>query len=215
MCQNLSELLVISLLVTVSFGWTLRDGTHKYLPRIAATTVLLGLFQTALVFISRSYEDDFTTFHDHDHWPGVVLMVLRAAVSLVLWFGSRRIVKTARGLRSESAEASFVTNLVWAGMMWLLAYPATVILIVPLVPAYHRHRTVEASALFFQCTALGAMSVLFLGLGEAGKLYFEVSTLGSMGDLSLSHASAPDATQKSSGQPIKGKTPLRRRIAVE
>ena len=95
--QNLSELLTIVLLVSVACGWTLVDGTSRHLSRVFATTVGIGAVQMLLELYSRGYEDDFSSYHDHDHWPGKLLMLLRTCVCGVLWAGAWETIKKAGG----------------------------------------------------------------------------------------------------------------------
>ena len=83
----------------------------------------------------------------------------------------------------DSSVCVFISWLVPIGTVYLMSLPFTVLCLVPIFPAYHRHNVVSMSALWFQMLGLAAMSVLFLGIGEQGKTYFKLSTLGTMGDL--------------------------------
>jgi len=66
--QNLSETVAIVLVVSVGWGWTLLDDSARQLGRVWAAASLVGALQLGLELISRKYEDDFSSFHDHDHW---------------------------------------------------------------------------------------------------------------------------------------------------
>lgn len=69
--QNLSETIVVVLVVSIGLGWTLIDGsTSRNIHRVWGLLLVVGALQFAVEVLSRKYEDDFSSFHDHDHWPG-------------------------------------------------------------------------------------------------------------------------------------------------
>ena len=102
-CQNLSELVVVVVVVSVACGWTLVDGAGgaANVKKMGALGAGVGALQLVLELVGRRYEADFSSFHDHDHWPGAVLMLLRAAVCAV--------VGAARCARAASARAAAST----------------------------------------------------------------------------------------------------------
>ena len=99
--QNLSELVVVVVVVSVGCGWTLVDGTFRQMSKVAATAGGLALFQFGLELLSRRYEEDFSSFHDHDHWPGKLLMLMRAACCALVFSGTRKAVKKLGNAVSE------------------------------------------------------------------------------------------------------------------
>uniref|UniRef100_A0A7S2RLJ0 GPR180/TMEM145 transmembrane domain-containing protein n=1 Tax=Rhizochromulina marina TaxID=1034831 RepID=A0A7S2RLJ0_9STRA len=183
-CQNLSELVTVVVILCIGCGWTLVDGRASSVRRVVAIFLGVGTVQFLLEFYSRRLEEDFSSFHDHDHWPGKALLLFRCATCAVLWYGSSRTIRQAGGLLSGSSASLFIWRMSLVGSMWLLAYPFTVLVIVPFFPPYHRHCVVTSAALVFQSLALSILLVLFLGIGKHGKEFFNMSSLRTMGDLS-------------------------------
>lgn len=179
------------------------------------------LISETCVPLSNPTQDDFATFHDHDHWPGQVLMLLRLAAAVLLVHGSKDAIQKAGGwdsggsggggmitpnrsgiaglkkkvsdfvglLKGSSgapAAAVFLARFAAVGTVWLLSFPATVLLLAPSVQPFRRHAVVTGGALLLQTVALSAMMVLFLGLGSPGKAFLKASTISTMGDLDAS-----------------------------
>eukprot|EP00968_Pinguiococcus_pyrenoidosus_P026292 scaffold7067_cov245-Pinguiococcus_pyrenoidosus.AAC.5 len=46
--------------------------------------------------MGRGYEDDFNSFHDHDHWPGFAIMAMRIGFAVMCWVGSSRTLADDR-----------------------------------------------------------------------------------------------------------------------
>ena len=168
--------------------------------------------QFGLELIGRRYHEDFSSFHDHDHWPGVVLMILRISCCAVTINGTSRTLRklgfsvfssgtTSGALRcmrlafgvscgdgteaaaGGSSAAAFIVRFSFWGCAWLLAFPAAVLFVAPAFPPYHRHCVVESAAILCQGGALVALLVLFLGVGDSGKAFLKASTLSAMGSL--------------------------------
>ncbi len=90
MAQLLSELTVALTLVALAFGWMLTDyfRMDAVLARkpMFALSVFCGL-HLWLQFKGRQFEEDFSHFHDFQHWPGALLMLIRIAMLLVFALG--------------------------------------------------------------------------------------------------------------------------------
>jgi len=127
--------------------------------------------------VSRKYEDDFSTFHDHDHWPGVTLALLRGGCCAVLWHGNHAALDRAGGYGGpdSSTVAVFLHRFKWLGTAWLLAFPLVVLVGAPLCPHTLRHLAVTVWSVGLQSAALAAMLTLFLGLGASGQAFLKVS----------------------------------------
>jgi hypothetical protein len=115
--QDLSELLCALVLIALAFGWTIPDpdlvmnptSRNSFLAGMARPAEWLRKLTPASVFVltlvasnilleilGRGFEDDFNQFHDHEHWPGYTLMLMRVGLALLFAFGI---------LRSRTSEA--------------------------------------------------------------------------------------------------------------
>ena len=191
-CQNLSELVVVVVVVSVACGWTLVDGAGgaANVKKMGALALGVGALQLVLELVGRRYEADFSSFHDHDHWPGAVLMLLRAAVCAVVWRGALRAggFGAGGGVDGDGGHkpaAKFLRYFALVGSAWLLAFPWTCLVIAPRFPEARRHFVVTASALLLQSLALCALLMCFLGVGDAGRAFLKISTVGATGSLDV------------------------------
>ena len=186
--QNASELLLSSILIAISFGWTMHGNftrgvvtlggqlrvTRGQLAVIVVSTV--GFLQLVLELAGRGYEEDFNSFHDHEHWPGACLMLLRVALSALLWFGVRDTLQ----LGNKSAVNALLSRLRLVGMSWLLSFPFLVLVVAPMVSPSRRHAFVTLGALLSQFAALTTVGAQLLNMdGE----FFKGSTLAKMGTM--------------------------------
>ena len=207
---TLSESVVVVLLVAVGCGWTLLDGSARRLAPIWGTAAVVVPFQLFLEVVSRRYEDDFSTFHDHDHWPGKLNMVLRIGAACVLLNGCRSALHRAGGYGTDMTAAGlFIFRFAVLGTIWLLSFPLEVFVIAPSVSVTMQHASVTSASLFCQSTALTALVSLFLGLGKVGKDFVQTGSIGSMGDL----CDGPPPATASIGTAVG--SVIRRKVAVD
>jgi hypothetical protein len=133
---------------------------------------LLGWVTLHLVLAqwSRWEGDDFDSFHDFEHWPGKVIVLLRLGLFLVF-------VPVA--LRTQACAGaklrSFYVGWAAVGGLWILALPL-VTLIASGLPAYTRHRTVQWVCSLVQTVALVLYALLFAG--RASSSFKEASSVG-------------------------------------
>lgn len=127
--QDLSELLSALVLIALAFGWTIPDpdlvmnptSRNSFLASIArpadwvrkltpATVFVVSLVAANIVLelLGRNFEDDFNQFHDHEHWPGYTLMLIRVGLAALFAFGILR----SRG--SEAVSTTDATAVVFA-----------------------------------------------------------------------------------------------------
>ena len=66
-------------------------------------------------------------FHDHEHWPGYLLMVLRLMLASLFAYGVRR-TKADSIKGSDEALTRFFFRLQITGCIWFVAFPGTVVL---------------------------------------------------------------------------------------
>jgi hypothetical protein len=83
MSQLFSELVVAFILICLALGWTLTDRfrmTRVLTRTSAAAFAAIALLHLWLQYRGRQFSEDFTFFHDHSHWPGLLLLLLRLAM---------------------------------------------------------------------------------------------------------------------------------------
>jgi hypothetical protein len=129
--------------------------------------VFFALVHLTLELMSRKYHEDFEAFHDHDHWPGYALVLMRVAFAVLFIVAGGSTYATAKS--QDQALAQFIRNLLVIGAAWLLAFPF-VIFTAQGVPLIWRERYVAGGCAFLQCTALAALGILVLVDGSFKKL---------------------------------------------
>jgi hypothetical protein len=201
--QGLSELVISVVLLAIASGWTLAgdfdmlsgsgttggkgglggmsDALQKpaeLFKKITPASVFIAFIftsQLVLEFMGRGYEDDFNQFHDHEHLPGYLLMLLRVLMCVVFQFG---IISTKKNV--GGAVSRFLLQLQICGTLWFLGFPCLVF-VSGYFAAYLRHRIVTGGSLLCQAAALGYMAYLFLFKSE----YHKLSSLSRMGTVSM------------------------------
>jgi hypothetical protein len=191
--QGLSELLIQFMLISLAFGWTIIPNTgadggfFKALARpyeLFKQTSKASIFVGALAFVQftlelagRAYEDDFNQFHDHEHWPGYILMVMRICLAGLFTYGIY-LTKASTVKNQEEEMTRFFRKLQFTGSLWFLAFPMTVFLSSIAAP-YRRHGIVTIGAITTQVGALGYLMFMFLTRSD----YYKISSLRNMGSI--------------------------------
>jgi len=191
--QGLSELLIQFMLISLAFGWTIvpnagEAGTFfkslarpyelfKQVSRASIFVIVLATAQFSLELCGRAYEDDFNQFHDHEHWPGYLLMGMRVVLASLFLYGVRLTKKETT--RSDLPEVSrFFLKLQLTGCLWFLAFPVLVFM-ASLVRDQNKHRVVSIGAIMMQMGALGYLMFMLLTKSD----YYKISTLRNMGSM--------------------------------
>mmetsp|Transcript_762 Transcript_762/g.2963 ORF Transcript_762/g.2963 Transcript_762/m.2963 type:complete len:623 (-) Transcript_762:202-2070(-) len=118
-------------------------------------------FATAyLEMASRRFTDDFSAFHDHEHWPGYCLVALRLCLLVLFLVGGRVTIAAAESRDPEAA--AFLKKLRQVGGFWLAAFPFLVCT-AWCAPAYFRHRYVVGGLALLQTAAILGLAYLCLG----------------------------------------------------
>jgi len=191
--QGLSEFVIQSVLIALAFGWTIAPASgqsseffkslskpHEMFSKMSAGTLftLVQLvLQLSLELSGRVYEDDFNQFHDHEHWPGYLLMVLRLMLASLFAYGVRR-TKADSIKGSDEALTRFFFRLQITGCIWFVAFPGTVVLS-SWAPEYRRHGIVSVGAILTQLGALTYLMSMLLTQSD----YYKVSSLRNMGTM--------------------------------
>jgi hypothetical protein len=103
--QGASELIISFVLIALACGWTLMTMSafdaqgadnvlfqvknaiskpHLLFKALNPGSIFVGstaLLQIVLELVGRKYEDDFNQYHDHEHWPGIMLMLMRICMA--------------------------------------------------------------------------------------------------------------------------------------
>jgi hypothetical protein len=155
------------LLIAFACGWTLIEGaltakhnnpvnpealgedhiTTVFMFGIVLLTILLQLLNKVVLF------DDFTKFHDHETWPGILHVCVRAMLAMVF---STEIIKTIQfqSRRGGGGRAiQFLRSLALWGGIWFWCFPILVA-VASLFAHYLRHRVVTGGVLVLQTGCL-------------------------------------------------------------
>jgi hypothetical protein len=193
--QCASELTISLVLIALAFGWTLGldaqaplqghvgkllAGLHtpgKLLRGLRSPSSLLlfsiAASQVALLGIGRSMaEGSAQSFHEFEHWPGVVLLCIRLVLCGVFVWALQR----SRAVESNVEVLGFLGKLAWFGAVWFLCLPLLV-LVATLLPPYRRHQLVAGGSILVQAAALVLLSTLF----AEGSHFYRMSSLSHLG----------------------------------
>jgi len=192
--QCASELTISVVLIALAFGWTfgleaqeplegqvgkLLSGLHapgKLLRGLQSPSslfiLLIAASQVVLLIIGRSLAEGSDSFHDFEHWPGVVLLSIRIVLCAIFLWALRR----SRTVESNAEVLDFLNRLAWFGAVWFLCLPLLVLVAVVL-PPYRRHQLVAGGSTLVQAAALILLSALF----SEGSHYYRMSSLAHLG----------------------------------
>ena len=118
--------------------------------------VVLTALHLLLEMMGRRYHDEFSQFHDHEHWPGKCILALRVMLWVIFLGGA---LMTHNGCKKGSELRSSMVSLAAFGTVWLLAFPVTVVVAGALPPRL-RHRFVSIGSVLLQMVALQYLSYL-------------------------------------------------------
>jgi len=194
--QSMSELVISTVLIALAFGWTLGVQSQEPIAGVfgkilaglqsparllqgfrSPTFMLLisiALVQLMLQAIGRSFEEDFNNFHDHEHWPGMLLISIR----LVLWVLFTWALRRSRAVERQPEVLAFMKQLWISGTVWFVCLPLLV-LVAMVLPPYRRHQLVAGGSIVLQACALTLLSTLFLNRSE----YHRISSLAHLGSV--------------------------------
>ena len=136
----------------------------------AFLVVALACAQIFLEIASRTYTDDFSGFHDHEHWPGYCLCALRLALAALFAVGNASALQSAE--MQDPDAARFLRDLRAVGLGWMLAFPGLVAT-AWMLPAMWRHRWVTGGCVLLQSTGLVGLGYLV----STSERFLAVSTV--------------------------------------
>jgi len=163
-CQGISELLIQFVLISLAFGWTIIPNTgesggfwksmarpyelFKQVNKASIFILTIAFTQFSLELAGRLYEDDFNQFHDHEHWPGYLLMLMRVGLAGLFIYG----IRTTKSTCAKSAEEEmtrFFQKLSIIGCLWFLTFPVLVFMASVATPQ-RRHAIVTIGSIVCQ-----------------------------------------------------------------
>eukprot|EP00494_Astrolonche_serrata_P006499 UN06523 len=134
--------------------------------------LVLFTFQVWLEYYGRQYEEDFNSFHDHEHWPGYLLMTVRVCWGILFYMGTRSTLKK-ENMDEQKDVQSYINKLSMYGALWFFAFPILVISSM-FIPIHWRHMYVTGGSICFQTVAL----LMMLWNFGRDSSYLHLSTLG-------------------------------------
>ncbi|CAB9501842.1 whole genome shotgun sequence [Seminavis robusta] len=174
-CDSLLMLLILS----IGAGWTLPSDAVRYQPsenavqraftdlasplRSMVQFNLVGMvcggtiaFQAFLCQWGRTYNDDFESYHDLEHLPGKILMLLRIFLGFVALAVTMRTSLQAKVTQLQS----FYRRLAVLGFLWFQSLPFVTWMCNLLVPYYLRHPAVFLWSALLQSSSIVALAFL-------------------------------------------------------
>ena len=136
----------------------------------AFLVIALACAQIFLEIAARAYTDDFSGFHDHEHWPGYGLCALRLALAALFAVGNASALQSAE--MQDPDAARFLRDLRAVGLGWMLAFPGLVAT-AWMLPAMWRHRWVTGGCVLLQSTGLVGLGYLV----STSERFLAVSTV--------------------------------------
>jgi len=176
--EAVCDSLVALLLLSVAAGWTLPSDVVAVQQGATPMQKLLGGLQSPFealhgqsptavlavaIFVShivlaqwgRMYNDDFDSYHDLEHLPGMFLMINRIVLGLCMM-----ACCLSTRMRCSPSLRSFYLQLTVTGTLWFLSLPILTGIVNTMVPYHMRHRTVGVWGAVFQTSGIIVLSWL-------------------------------------------------------
>lgn len=196
-CEGLSQTMIAFVLICLASGWTLVDMDYNKARGNAVGTLLRNPAQLVrganvvivgiIVFVFVSFvlqvlnkmnDDDFKKFHDHESFPGKLLVLLRFCLGLFFVYSFHVTIRFQESRGGEKLLA-FLKRLRLLGGLWFLSFPLLVF-IAEMFSHYLRHRIVSTGVLTIQTTLLSVLGYQFI---SESSTYHRLSTLADSGVL--------------------------------
>lgn len=123
-----------------------------------------------LEIAARRYTEDFSGFHDHEHWPGYCLVLLRLMLGGLFVVGGRTALQAAE--MQDPDAAKFLRRLRKVGVVWMCAFPGLV-MTAWVFPTLWRHRYVTGGLAMLQSGGLLGLAYIVL----VSEAFLSVSTV--------------------------------------
>jgi hypothetical protein len=165
--EGIAQTSVAYLLLAFAGGWTLIEGTitaksegpinpealgedHPstlFVSMMTIVTVLLQLLNKLILF------DDFTKFHDHESWPGFILVLVRTLLAMFFTYQVQQTISYMSRRGNKNNTLKFMRTLALFGGLWFWVFPVLVV-VASFFAHYLRHRIVAGGVLLLQSACL-------------------------------------------------------------
>ena len=215
--EALCDSFLAMLLLSIAAGWTLPSDM---IPMSAPTTAnsmqkllsdmskpigslrkvnaagILGLLvvasHTILAQMGRIYNDDFESYHDFEHLPGKLIMVMRILLGVLFLTASGR----TRNNCHNPKLVVFYTNLTALGLAWFVSLPVLTWVCNTFVPYYLRHPAVFITSALSQSISIVLLAWLVTAHSTA---YHRLSHISKPGEQSLTDELSNATVQNEEG----------------
>ena len=227
--EALCDSLIMLLLLSIGAGWTLPSDAVRF-HRTNESSVLQHAFadlasplrsllsqplhsmvgilgwgtialQALLCQWGRTYNDDFESYHDLEHLPGKILMMIRIVLGLLLLAVAMRTSLQARVKQLQS----FYQKLAILGFAWFQSLPFVTWMCNTFVPYYLRHPAVFMWSALLQSSSLVLLAWLVTSHSKSSAFaqYSHMVSSSTSGG-SLGGAGPPSLTESLSGAGSSG-----------
>lgn len=202
--EALCDASLVLLLLSIAAGWTLPSDVvpisaptnaspfqrlvadlgrpASCLGRVSALGGTLSIAVVALHVVlaqwGRTYNDSFDSYHDFEHLPGRILMLVRILLGLLFLVAS---VQTRNKCQSPKL-VPFYVNLSALGLVWFMSLPFLTWMCGRYVPFYLRHPAIFITSAVAQSACIALLAWLVTAHSTA---YHRVSHVTAPGDSSL------------------------------
>jgi Rhodopsin-like GPCR transmembrane domain len=220
--------LICFLLLAIAAGWTLPSDVISIKQGQDNATVLQKIFvglanptgseswlnifsvfffgsivtHLALAHWGLTYNADYDSYHDLEHIPGKVLMVLRSVLGIFMFAAT---VQTR--IKCKASLESFYTQFAIVGTIWFQGLPCITWMCNTLVAFHRRHPTVVVASAGLQSMSLLLLSWL-VAANEASS-YHKVSHMTQTGENNLTEKIASVRSGKAVTWRLVGKSKVR------
>jgi hypothetical protein len=224
---------LVLLLLSIASGWTLPSDVVTVNPNESAIqklfsslarplgsihTLNVGTILSMVVIIvhvglaqwGRMYNEDFESYHDLEHLPGQILMLLRMCLGILLLAATRQTQLKC----TVPVLQKFYTKLAVLGLLWCLSLPLLTLICNLLVPYYLRRPAVVIGSALMQSSSLVILAWLVTAQSNMAYHQFSHMTNRNSKEMSLTDSllssnaatAVPSlgtngATSSSSGEP--------------
>ena len=209
--EALCDSFLILLLLSFGAGWTLpsdairvrpnENALHQAFTDLASplrallqpTTSVVGMIawgiigsHVILVQWGRTYNDDFESYHDFDHLPGKILMLMRIVLGLLLLAVTMRTHLQAKVKQLQD----FYLKMAILGFLWFQSLPFVTWACNTFVPYYRQHPTVFLWSAILQASSIVLLAALVTSHSQSSAF------------AQYSHATAPSGASNTGGSSL-------------
>mgnify|MGYP000405350900 CR=1 FL=1 len=200
--EALCDSFLMLLLLSIGAGWTLPSDAIRARPNENAIQKAMGdlasplrcllrqpssvvgilgwgtiALQAILCQWGRTYNDDFESYHDLEHLPGKIVMMVRIVLGVLLLAVTTRTYQQARVQQLQS----FYQKLALLGCVWFESLPFVTWMCNTFVPYYMRHPAVFMWSALLQSSLILLLAWLVTEHSSAFAQYSHMSSASSAG----------------------------------